>query len=200
MNQSSTIFEELAAEYDRWFDDHPDIYHAQVSLLRSALPRSGRGLEVGVGSGRFAGPLGIDLGIDPAREMLRMAHNRGTGVVQGKGEVLPYRSDSFDYVLMMTVICFVQNPALILSEILRVLKPGGVLVTGFLEKGGEVALQYSQEKTKGRFLQYARFLTADEVADYFVRAGYCDISVALKSRGFCVMKGSRPPAPHSSSS
>ncbi len=200
MNQSNTIFEELAAEYDRWFDDHPEVYHAQVSLLRSALPRSGRGLEVGVGSGRFADLLGIGSGIDPAREMLRMAHNRGTGVVQGKGEVLPYLSDSFDYVLMMTVICFVQDPILILSEILRVLKPGGALVTGFIEKGGEIALQYSQEKTKGRFLQYARFLTADEVADFFVRAGYCEISVALRSRGFCVLKGSRPAAALSASS
>lgn len=194
MNSSGTIFEDLAAEYDRWFDEHREVYDAQVRILSSALPREGNGLEVGVGSGRFAGVLGIGSGIDPAREMLRMAYNRGIGVVQGRGEVLPFLSDSFEYVLMMTVICFVQDPVQILAEILRVLKPGKALVTGFIEKDGEIAMQYSHEKTKGRFLQYARFLTADEVADFYASAGYCGISVIVKSRGFCVVKGSKPPA------
>jgi hypothetical protein len=56
---SHRVFYEFASDYDRWFDDHSEVYAAQIRLLRDAVPQTGRGLEVGVGSGRFAVPLGL---------------------------------------------------------------------------------------------------------------------------------------------
>ena len=41
------VFEDLAGEYDRWFDEHGDVYHAQVKMLRGAVPDHGCGLELG---------------------------------------------------------------------------------------------------------------------------------------------------------
>ena len=67
------------------------------------------GLEVGVGSGRFAVPLGIHWGIDPSQRLAVMAKNRGIEVIRGEAEHLPYRAGSFDLVLMMTVICFLDD-------------------------------------------------------------------------------------------
>jgi SAM-dependent methyltransferase len=87
------VFDEYASDYDRWFDDHGDVYEAQIRMLRYAVPRSGCGLEVGVGSGRFAAPLCIRCGIDPSRELAQMAKQRGVEVVLGEGEHLPYRED-----------------------------------------------------------------------------------------------------------
>jgi len=192
MIPSRRVFDELAGEYDRWFDEHGTVWAAQIRMLRPAVPREGRGLEVGVGSGRFAGPLGIGSGIDPSRRLLAMAKNRGIEAVLGEGEHLPFRPGSFDYVLMMTVICFVEDPLPLFREAFRALAPGGELIAGFLEREGEIARQYRQEKIKGRFLRYARFPSAGDVTGFFDRSGFSGTSVIRRTRGFCVMKGTKP--------
>jgi ubiquinone/menaquinone biosynthesis C-methylase UbiE len=189
MIPSRRVFDEYASDYDRWFDDHGDVYEAQVRLLRDAVPQNGCGLEVGVGSGRFAVQLGIRNGIDPSCKLIEIASARGIEVVQGEGEHLPYRAEIFDYVLMMTVICFLENPRAVLYEIFRVLVKGGDLILGFIEKDGEIAMQHRQEKIKGRFLRFARFLTVDEAARFVKEAGFSEVSVIKRTRGFCVMKG-----------
>lgn len=187
------IFNEYSGEYDRWFDAHYDVFREQVRLLRDAVPDDGCGLELGVGSGRFAVPFGIRYGIDPSIKLLTMAKTRGIVVVQGEGEHLPYRADTFDYVLMMTVICFLDDPSYVMQETFRVLAKGGYLVLGFMEKNGEIALHYRQEKTRGRFLRFARFLAVDDVARLMEDAGFSGVSVIRRIRGFCVMKGRKTP-------
>jgi SAM-dependent methyltransferase len=183
------VFDESASDYDRWFDDHDDVYEAQVRTVRDAVPHTGCGLEVGVGSGRFAIPLGIRHGIDPSYGLVRIAKTRGIEVVLGEGEHLPYRQETFDYVMMMTVICFLDNPLGVFRETFRVLVPGGDCILGFIEKDGEIATQYRQEKIKGRFLRFARFRTVDEVIPLFEDAGFSEVSVTRRARGFCVMRG-----------
>jgi SAM-dependent methyltransferase len=163
-------------------------------MLRDAVPRTGSGLEVGVGSGRFAVPLAIRYGIDPSRELLKMAKSRGTEVMIGEGEHLPYCADSFDYLLMMTVICFVDDMGALFREAGRVLVPGGILIIGFIERGGEIEKMYRNEKTKGRFLRHARFWTADEVTQLLEDAGFTSVEVVQRSRGFCVIKGISKPS------
>jgi SAM-dependent methyltransferase len=189
MQPSRRVFEEHAGDYDRWFDEHPDIWQAQQRMLGRALPDSGCGLEVGIGSGRFAVPLGIRCGIDPSRELARMAHHRGIGVVRGEGEHLPYRSGTFDYVLMMTVICFLEDVPAVFQEVHRVLRSGGTLVAGFIERDGKIPRLYLQEPVKGRFLRFAKFRTDENVEGLFKDAGFARISVIERSRGFCVMTG-----------
>jgi ubiquinone/menaquinone biosynthesis C-methylase UbiE len=189
MSSSCWVFDESAVDYDRWFDDHGEVYAEQVRVLQDAVPQIGCGLELGVGSGRFAVPLGIRYGIDPSLKLIEIAKTRGIEIVQGEGEYLPYRAETFDYVLMMTVICFLENPPGVMQETFRVLLKGGYLILGFIEKNGEIAMQYRQEKTKGRFFHFARFLAVDEVARLAEDAGFSKVSVIRMSRGFCVMKG-----------
>jgi len=189
MIPSHHVFDEYAGDYDRWFDENRAVYAAEIRLLRDAVPRSGRGLEVGVGSGRFAIPLGIRYGIDPSRELLKMAKGRGTEVVLGKGEHLPYCAGSFDYVLMMTVICFAGDAGALFREAGRVLVPGGILIIGFIERGGKIEKMYRNETTKGRFLRYARFWSAGEVIRFLEDAGFTRVTVTRRARGFCVMSG-----------
>jgi len=66
--ESIEVFEEHAAEYDEWHDEHHAAYKAEILALRSLIPSCGTGLEVGAGTGRFAAPLGIKIGVEPARE------------------------------------------------------------------------------------------------------------------------------------
>jgi SAM-dependent methyltransferase len=191
MIPSRHVFDEYADDYDRWFDEHDDVYQAQLILLRKALPDHGRGLDVGVGSGRFAVPLGIRCGIDPSHELVQMAKQRSIEIVYGEGEHLPYRPSSFDYVLMMTVICFLDDVIAVFREVNHVLIPGGTLVVGFIEKDGEIFQIYQHESTKGRFLRFAKFWTVEEVDLFFKGAGFSQVSVIENTRGFCVMNGQK---------
>jgi SAM-dependent methyltransferase len=189
MIPSRIVFNEHAGDYDAWFDEHNSVYQAQLRILRGAAPDFRHGLEVGVGSGRFAAPLGIHSGIDPSAMLARMAKRRGVEVALGEAEHLPYRTGSFDFVLMMTVICFLDEIQRAFHEVHRVLDHGGTLVTGFIEAGGEIFQKYRHEPIKGRFLRFATFRTCDEVFGFFKDAGFEDVSVLQRVRGFCVMSG-----------
>lgn len=50
-----------------------------------------------MGSGRFAAPLGIRLGLDPSKKMGKFAKKRGKKVIKGVGESLPFHDSHFDY-------------------------------------------------------------------------------------------------------
>jgi SAM-dependent methyltransferase len=189
MISSRRIFEDQAGDYDRWFDEHGDAYEAEIRALRCAVPDIGRGIEVGAGSGRFAIPLGISCGIDPSSGLSRIARQRGIEMAIGEGEHLPYRTGTFDYVLMMTVICFLEDAVRVFREVHRVLRPGGVLVTGFIEEDGENFLHLKGESGRGQFLRYAKFRTTGEVSRFFGEAGFMDISTVTRTRGICVMSG-----------
>jgi SAM-dependent methyltransferase len=192
MSATRRIFEDYAADYDHWFDDNAGIYRKQLRLLRIAVPSQGLGLEVGVGSGRFATPLGICCGLDPSLTLAKMAKSRGVEVAIGVGEHLPYRSGSFDYTLMMTVICFLDDIAGVLLEVFRVLAPSGIIVLGFIERDGEIFRHYCEEPVKGRFLRHARFHSIDEVIHDLHNAGFLAVEVITRQHGFCVLTGKKP--------
>ena len=59
MIPSRIVFNEHAGDYDAWFDEHNSLCLTQLRILRGAVPDFQHELEVGVGSGRFAVPLGI---------------------------------------------------------------------------------------------------------------------------------------------
>lgn len=185
------VFDEHAGDYDVWFDEHRGVYLAQLRILREVVPDFRQGLEVGVGSGRFANPLGIQYGIDPSHKLAMMAKQQGVEVVRGEAEHLPFHVGSFDFVLMMTVICFLDDIPRAFNEIYCVLEPGGALITGFIESGGEISLKYQHERIKGRFLRFATFRTIDEVYRFFNDAGFTNVAVLKKVRGFCVMSGEK---------
>lgn len=110
-------FEEHAQEYDRWFDTHERLYQAESDALMQFIPARGLGIEIGVGSGRFAAASGIKLGVEPSRRMAEIAAHRGIAVCQALGERLPFVKEQFDFVLLVTVICFVPDMLVLLREI-----------------------------------------------------------------------------------
>lgn len=63
-------------------------YQSELLTIRALLPWDGLGLEIGVGTARFAAPLGVQVGIDPSSAMLRYAAGRGITVVRATAERL----------------------------------------------------------------------------------------------------------------
>ncbi|MCM2466888.1 class I SAM-dependent methyltransferase [Methanoculleus oceani] len=167
------VFERFAEDYDRWFEEHRAEYHAELARIRRLLPcPDSRAVEIGVGSGRFAAPLGITLGIEPSRALGRMARRQGIEVIRGRAESIPLGDGSCSSVLMVTVICFLDDPVTAFEEIRRVLVPEGSLVLGFIEREGEIARRYLHEKGKHRFLSRARFYSSGDIREFLGHTGF----------------------------
>ena len=109
-------FEQHPDRYDQWFERHPHVFAAEVRALRSLMPRDGRGLEIGVGTGRFAERLGIGKGVDPSPVMRRRGRERGINVREGVAEDLPYADGQFEVAVLVTTICFVDDVETSLAE------------------------------------------------------------------------------------
>lgn len=70
-------FEAHHERYERWFEEHRAAYVSELLALRALVPWEGHGLEIGVGTARFAAPLGVPVGLDPSDAMLARAAARG---------------------------------------------------------------------------------------------------------------------------
>lgn len=155
-------------------------------------------LEVGFGPG-----LGVQqaaaivsagrvAGVDPSEAMLKMASKRNAaGIAAGrvhleKGELaaLPYASDSFDKAFAVQVIYFLANPVADLTELCRVMKPGG-RVALFME--AQEKLARSGALLDGIYTLY----TPEEVVRFLEEAGFARAwfeTRALKfSPGICIL-------------
>jgi len=168
----TTPFEENAERYDLWFEKHRHAFRAELETIRSLLPAAGRGVEVGVGTGRFAAPLGISHGVEPAAAMARRAAERGIKVVRGRAEALPYRSAAFDFALLVTTICFVDDAEGTLREIRRILKPAGAVLVGFVDRESAIGKRYLETKDESVFYREARFFSVREVTRLLEGGGF----------------------------
>jgi ubiquinone/menaquinone biosynthesis C-methylase UbiE len=119
--------------------------HGDLVPFRQRVGRAatGRVLELGVGSGLNLGFYGPDVtsvvGVDPSPALLRMAEARSRGVrfpvdlVEAQGERLPVDDRSIETVVTTWTMCSVGDPAGVLREARRVLRPGGAVL--FVEHG-----------------------------------------------------------------
>jgi len=165
-------FERYPEAYDAWFDAHTWAFLSEAEAIRGFMPVRGDLLEVGVGTGRFARALGIPLGVDPSPAMRARARGRGIEALEGTAEALPFESGRFDAVLMVTVVCFVQDLDAVLAESRRVLKDAGRLILGFVDGDSPLGRLYRDRRDESRFYRDAVFRTVPEVSDALVRGGF----------------------------
>lgn len=172
----TTSFDQQACKYDAWFEKNKGFYQAELDALRAFIPASGHGVEIGVGTGRFAVPLGISVGVEPSLSMAELARQRGIEVLEGVAEALPFPDNSFDFAVMVTVVCFLDDIAKAFKEALRILKPGGNLVVGFIDRESELGRIYGQKKEQSSFYRDATFYSANEVETLLINAGFSGVS------------------------
>lgn len=99
-----------------------------ASVLDVATGTAGVALALRASTG--ADVTGLDLNanmLDNARTKLRRRGETGVRLVQGRAEDLPFADDSFDDVTFTYLLRYVSDPAATVAELVRVLKPGGVL-------------------------------------------------------------------------
>ena len=167
-------FDRYTAQYEQWFELNKYAYESEILAIKALLPASGEGFEIGVGSGLFAKPFGIKFGIDPSEKMREIARKRGIDAIDGIAESLPYDDSRFDFALMVTTICFLDDIEAALKEAHRVIKPGGSLIIGFVDKNSALGKQYLKHKNESLFYRIATFYSVDEVVFFLKKAGFRD--------------------------
>jgi arsenite methyltransferase len=150
------------------------------------VPAGGVALDVGSGPGnvtaalaRAAGPDGLALGVDISEPMLARAVGAEAGPTVGflraDAQRLPFRDETFDAATSLAVLQLIPDPATTLSEIARVLKPGG-----------RVAVMVPTAGRGAEFLRWlpnggVHFFAEDELGDTFEELGL--IGVRTKTLG-----------------
>ncbi len=172
------VFEKHAHRYEEWFEKNKYAYQSELKAIKRLLPQTGIGIEIGVGTGRFAKPLGIKVGVEPSSQMIKIAKKRGIKVIKGVAENLPVADSSFDFVLMVTTICFLEDIEAALKETYRILKPNGFLVIGFVDRDSPLGKLYQQRKEKSVFYKEATFYSVKEVVSYLKGAGFNNFAFA----------------------
>ena len=113
---------------------------ADAFVHRIAPSTGAYALDVACGTGNVAIPVAkagaLTTGVDIAPNLLVQARERAAAegldihFDEGDAEELPYPDASFDYVFTMFGAMFAPRPAMVATELARVLKPGGTLAMG----------------------------------------------------------------------
>jgi ubiquinone/menaquinone biosynthesis C-methylase UbiE len=93
-------FEKYSNKYEDWFTRNRYVYETEINIIKEALPEFNNAIEIGVGSGRFAKPLGITKGLEPSKKMAEIARGRGISVTEGIAEDIPFGDAGFDLALI----------------------------------------------------------------------------------------------------
>ncbi len=172
-------FDIIAGDYDEFYKTELgkqiDIAEKRaVKSLLDGVPRA-MSLEVGCGTGhwtRFFRIMGFPLvAIDVSEKMLEVAIKKnilGTVFLNADVEQMPFRDNYFSNVFTITTLEFVKNLDKAISEINRILKPGGYFLIGALNG----ASQYVQHQMKkGGTLSHARAFTPDTLRNLLLVFG-----------------------------
>ena len=164
------VFGDNSERYDAWYEKNKLAYQSELVAIKKFLPKKGKGLEIGVGTGRFASALGIEWGIDPSARVLKVARERGIRVRKCSGEKLIFKKETFDYALSVVTLSFVKDPRKVIREAARVLRGKGKLVIGIVNRESFLGKYYL--KKKGIFYKSANLWTPKEIRGFLTEAGF----------------------------
>jgi SAM-dependent methyltransferase len=166
----------------------------KFEYLKTILPEVGRTLEVGCGSGRLSCHLAKagyrTIGRDFAFNALKAAHANyalaqvSGSFVAGDAYQIPFRDATFDIVLSTGLLEHFENPAPIVSEMVRVLRAGGIFYSDIVPRKfslfrsldwvGKVKRAVTDEKLTAF---YARHFSSREIFDLLQHQGLVNVRV-----------------------
>lgn len=165
-------FQKYTNEYDNWFVINRFAFLSEIGAIKKTLLQTEGVVEIGIGSGVFAKPLGINEGIDPSEAMRQKAEQKGLKVLDAVAEKLPYPDASLKGAVMITSICFVDDIYQSFKEVHRILKNNGFLVLGFVDKDSPVGKEYLKYKEQSMFYKEATFFGTEELFEVLKHAGF----------------------------
>lgn len=165
-----------AETYDQWYETPRGrwIGQREVALLLGALqPGSGESLlEVGCGTGFFTRALasaigGPVTGVDIDPEWVAYARRQDTGKASyqvADARALPHEAASFDLVVSIAALCFIEEERAAVREMVRV--AGRRVAIGLLNRRSLLWFQKGRRGGRGGY-RGARWHTPSEAVDLF---------------------------------
>jgi ubiquinone/menaquinone biosynthesis C-methylase UbiE len=172
------IFNDNAKHYEEWFIENESAYQAELTLIKSLIPEGKEGIEIGAGTGQFAVHCGVKEGIEPADSMAYLARKKGLTIYKGYAEELSFLSKTYDFVLMITVLCFLNDVNKALKEVYSIINPSGFVIIGLLDRESPAGKIYNQKKHKSTFFKYAKFFSTEEVVNILKETGFINIETS----------------------
>jgi ubiquinone/menaquinone biosynthesis C-methylase UbiE len=170
-------FDKYLNEYEEWFIENEYVYKSELEAVRHYIPKNNKGIEIGIGTGRFALPLGINEGVEPSSAMRNFAVHKGLKIYNGIAENLPLKDKSYDFALMVTTVCFVDDILKSFREINRILKSDGKLIIGFVDRESPLGKIYHKMKEKNKFYRTATFYSTTELISYLNKSNFMVLEV-----------------------
>lgn len=167
-----------AKVYDRWYDDNRLTYESEIDALKSFVPKKGKGVDIGSGTGRFALPFHVDIGIEPSSAMRVIAQKRGVKTIDAVAEKLPFKDKTFDYALMVTVTCFLDDINKAFIEVHRILKPKGIFILAHIDKESFLGKIYRKNINNDPFLKDISLFRTLEILDLLKETGFHNFSTS----------------------
>lgn len=176
---STYNFDQIAEVYDTYYEtqlgrqvDHVEKQLVWKYMIRMSLEKPL--LEIGCGTGhwtRFFRQKGLKLtAIDLSAKMLEKAEEKNPKNVHFERmnvEDLRFRDHSFENIISIATLEFVNDREKAFQEINRVLKPGGVLIVGCLNELSEMG----QHKKEDELYRTAHFFKPDELKNHLSTFG-----------------------------
>ena len=190
-----------AADYDSRAFDSPIWLQrywqrSRHRIILGYLDGQGAILDIGCGSSRIIQDLAGAVGMDILQNKLRWLRARHKLLVRGSCDHLPFLDESFSAIINSEVIEHVPDAPEIMTEMWRVLRPGGILILGTPDYGRW--LWWVLEWIYGKVLpgayahEHITRFTRDNLTDRLLTAGYEILD--CRYVGFCevIFKARKP--------
>jgi ubiquinone/menaquinone biosynthesis C-methylase UbiE len=147
-----------------------------------------RVLDIGCGTGETAERIARELGCeviaaDQSGRMVELARERGLDARVADIQALPFADSEFDCVVAGWVLYHVQDRERAISEVARVLRPGGRFVTATMADDNFAEVWELLNEEWGHNISFDRENGAAQLAPYFERIQQrnCDATVVFPS-------------------
>ncbi len=106
--------------------------------------------------------------------MAAIARSRGIQAINAVAESLPIRDTLFDYTLMVTSICFMDNVKTAFHEAHRILKSSGMAIVALINRESTLGNTYCQKKSESLFYKDTCFYSVPEITKIMDLSGFSD--------------------------
>ncbi len=183
-------FDRAADYYDETRGFPPGVEHEAVALFVEAghLTPHSRVLEIGVGTGRIALPLapkvatyiGLDISLAMMQRLRQKHGGERIALIEGNAAHLPFATHSVDAVIAVHVFHLIQNFMDVLEEIRRILRPGGMLLHGWNDRGTENVLEHTWREATSHFEETTRTISWEKRQTFLPEAGWRNVGGELR--------------------